>query len=130
MSNLEKKIKNLIRVMQDKRGHLNVLPPLDLLLGEIFSDQRKQSEDREGLCEQLLHQGDKLRSCSTSLLTQMNLNNLVCVISQGPTFFRSNSERFAGHHPPDHVHDGDAELLLDQRVLLLFLLAGGQQMVH
>ena len=53
-----------------------------------------------------------------------------CVISQGATFFRSNSERFAGDHPPDHVDDGDAELLLDQRVLLPLLLAGGQQMVH
>ena len=53
-------IKNLIRVMEDKRGHLNVLPPLNLLLGEIFSDQREQGEDRESLCEQLLHQGDEL----------------------------------------------------------------------
>ena len=52
------------------------------------------------------------------------------MISQGATFFRSNSERFAGDHPPDHVDDGDAELLLDQRVLLPLLLAGGQQMVH
>ena len=56
--------------MEDKRGHLNVLPPLNLLLGEIFSDQREQGEDRESLCEQLLHQGDELRSCSTWLLTQ------------------------------------------------------------
>ena len=52
------------------------------------------------------------------------------MISQGLTFFRSNSERLAGDHPPDHVDDGDAELLLDQRVLLLLLLDGGQQMVH
>ena len=65
MSNLENKYQELDQSDARQERIFNDSPPLDLLLGEIFSDQREQGEDREGLCEQLLHQGDELRSCST-----------------------------------------------------------------